>query len=493
MVNPRVKLANGVVEGRSANGVNAYLGIPYAAAPFDDNRMRAPQPVSPWEGVRDAGHYGPTVPKGSYPPAYRPLFPEVDIPGADCLNLNVWTPDAGRGGLPVLVWIHGGSFMNGSGSVLQYDGSAFARDGVVCVTINYRLSAEGFLYLGDSAPANLGLLDQVAALRWVRENITAFGGDPDLVTLAGESAGAMGVTTLLSMPSAAGLFSQAITQSGGGAHTLTPEQGLMVSARLAEALGVAPTRAALASVPLDVFIKAASDLVVEIQTSANPERWGAVGRNQLPFAPVIDGTVVPHPPVEAIANGSAADVRLLTGTTRDECRLFTVAPGLIDYINDAALEVGVTAYGVDAAALVTYRANRPKASPGDIFSAVVTDWYFRIPAVRVAEAHGPNTWVYRFDYPEPAANHGLGASHAIEVPFVFDTVDIGDIRPLLGDAPAQSVADTAHRVWVRFITDGDPGWEPYDTGRRRTALLTEDIEVVDDPAGDERQLWDGVR
>ena len=189
------------------------------------------------EGERDATAYGPTVPKGDYPPQYTALFPEVVIPGEDCLNLNVWTPDISAAGLPVLVWIHGGSFMNGSGSVGAYDGTAFARDGVVCVTVNYRLAAEGFLYLDDGI-ANLGLLDQLAALRWVQGNISVFGGDPARVTVAGESAGAMSVTTLLSMPLAEGLFAQAIAESGAAAHTLTKDVGQMVGAYLADALGV---------------------------------------------------------------------------------------------------------------------------------------------------------------------------------------------------------------------------------------------------------------
>ena len=198
-----VRLKDGAIRGKAKSGVSAFLGIPYAAPPFGANRMLPPQPVRAWAGERDATAFGPTVPKGNYPPQYDRLFPEVVIPGEDCLNLNVWTPDIDAAGLPVLVWIHGGSFMNGSGSVGAYDGAAFARDGVVCVTINYRLAAEGFLYLGDGI-ANLGLLDQLAALRWVQGNIAAFGGDPARVTVAGESAGAMSVTTLLSMPLADG-------------------------------------------------------------------------------------------------------------------------------------------------------------------------------------------------------------------------------------------------------------------------------------------------
>src|ERR1700722_2458149 len=239
-----VRVAQGELRGKSDHGVSVFLGIPYAAAPFGAGRMLPPRPAPSWDGVRDAVEYGPTCPKGQYPPQYQALFPEVEIPGEDCLNLNVWTPDPGTSGLPVLVWIHGGSFMNGSGSVAEYNGAAFARDGVVCVTINYRLAAEGFLFLDDGI-ANLGLLDQLAALRWVQANISAFGGDPARVTVAGESAGAMSVTTLLSMPLASDLFSQAIAESGAAAHTLTAEVARMVGGYLADALGVAAERSAL--------------------------------------------------------------------------------------------------------------------------------------------------------------------------------------------------------------------------------------------------------
>src|SRR5689334_1880253 len=254
-VRPTVRVEGGDLVGKIDHGVPAFLGIPYAAPPFGPNRMQPPQPAEPWDGERDASEYGPTAPKGDYPPQYAQLFPEVVIPGEDCLNLNVWTPDPQATGLPVLVWVHGGSFMNGSGSVAAYRGSSFARDGVVCVTINYRLGAEGFLYLGDGI-ANLGLLDQIAALEWVQRNIAAFGGDPDRVTVAGESAGAMSITTLLSMPLSAGLFGQAIAQSGAGAHTLTEAEGTMVGGYLAEALGVPPNRDAIRAVPLDRLVQA---------------------------------------------------------------------------------------------------------------------------------------------------------------------------------------------------------------------------------------------
>src|SRR4029077_4671733 len=471
---PVIRLRDGMVRGRVESGAAAFLGIPYAAPPFGPNRMLPPQPVVAWAGERDATAFGPTVPQGGCPPQYQPLFPEEVIPGEDCLNLNVWTPDAGAGGLPVLVWIHGGSFMNGSGSVGAYDGAAFARDGGVCVTINYRLAAEGFLFLGDGI-ANLGLLDQLAALRWVQENIAAFGGDPGRVTVAGgaagggdpgrvtvagESAGAMSVTTLLSMPLASGLFGQAIAQSGAGAHTLTADEGLMVGGYLAEALGVPPDRDSIKAVPLDKLVKAASDLVVEVQTTPDPARWGQLTLSLLPFAPTVDGSVLPAAPLASLSAGQGGTVPLLIGSNRDEARLFLVAAGPIDLIDEPTPAAVAGAYGLSGPGLEVYRGNRPGASPGDLLAAVITDWFFRIPPIRVAEtrttAGASDTWMYRFDHPDPRDNYGFGACHAAEIPFVFDTATRGELRPLIGDAPSPAVANVAHRVWVDFITSGDP-------------------------------------
>src|SRR3954467_5469586 len=341
-VRPTVQVEGGRLVGRIDHGVPAFLGIPYAAPPFGPNRMRPPQPAEPWDGERDATEYGPTAPKGAYPPQYAPLFPEVVIPGEDCLNLNVWTPDPQATGLPVLVWIHGGSFMNGSGSVPQYRGSAFARDGVVCVTINYRLGAEGFLHLGDGV-ANVGLLDQIAALEWVQRNIAAFGGDPDRVTVAGESAGAMSITTLLAMPGAQGLFRQAVIESGAAAHTLTPDVALTVSRFLAEALGVPATRAAITALPVDRVVQAASALVEEVQTTPDPAKWGSLALSLLPFAPVVDGDTLPRRPLDALAEGASPHAALFGGSTNGEARLFLVANGAIDFVGEAFLVGGTAA------------------------------------------------------------------------------------------------------------------------------------------------------
>ena len=501
---PVVQLGDGAVRGRAEGSVAAFLGVPYAAPPFGPNRMRPPQPVTPWSGVRDGTAYGPTVPKGDYPPQYQPLFPEVVIPGEDCLNLNVWAPDPATPGLPVLVWVHGGSFMNGSGSVAEYDGSAFARDGIVCVTINYRLAAEGFLFTGDAADtngdANLGLLDQLAALAWVQNNIAAFGGDPARVTVAGESAGAMSVTTLLSMPRSEGLFAQAIAESGAGAHTLTPDEGARVAGYLAAELGVPAEREAIKAVPLDKLVQAASDLVVEVQTSPDPARWGQLALSLLPFAPTVDGTVLPAPPLTSIAAGQGRGVPLLIGSDRDEARLFLVAANTIGLIDEATLEAVAAGYGLPGDGLAVYRNARPGANPGDLLAAVISDWFFRVPGIRVAEARAAGagsaagrTWMYRFDYPEPSGNYELGACHGVEIPFVFGTSGRPEVEPRLGPDASPAVTSTAHRVWVDFITGGDPGWAPYDPATRTTGLLAGEVTVADDPAGQERATWDEIR
>jgi para-nitrobenzyl esterase len=488
------RVAQGELRGKSDHGVSVFLGIPYAAAPFGDGRMLPPRPAPSWDGARDAVEYGPTCPKGQYPPQYQALFPEVDIPGEECLNLNVWTPDPGAAGLPVLVWIHGGSFMNGSGSVAEYDGRAFARDGIVCVTINYRLGAEGFLYTGDGV-ANVGLLDQVAALRWVRENIAAFGGDPGRVTVAGESAGAMSITTLLAMPLASGLFQQAITQSGAGAHTLAPEESRQVAQYLADALGVPASREAIAAQPADRVSQAAGGLTEEVQTAPDPARWGQLALSLLPFSPTVDGDVLPAEPLAALAGGASSEVRLLTGTNREEAQLFLVAAGTIDLVDEAMLAAGAAAYGAPDSTVAAYRASRPGAGPGDVLAAIITDWFFRIPAVRVAEARAGNsasagnTWMYRFDWRSPAFGARLGSCHAVEVPFVFDTLGHPSTHARLGADAPQAVADTIHAAWARFITDGDPGWPAYDSDTRATAIFAEKLEVESDPAGAERRLW----
>jgi para-nitrobenzyl esterase len=268
-----VETRQGNVRGSVSDGVITLKGIPYAAPPFGANRFRAPQPVAPWRGVRDALAFGPNAPQVPYPPPLDVLIPDYDVQGEDCLILDIWAPALGSAGCPVMVLIPGGAFEHGTGAAAAYSGRRFARDGIVCVTINYRVGADGFLFLGDGN-ANRGLLDQVAALEWVREDIAAFGGDPDKVTIFGQSAGAMSVSTLLSMPRANGLFRRAIARSGGPHMVVSADGAQRVGRQLAERLGVPATRAAIAAVPVERSLQAQAELLGDLSANPDPERWG---------------------------------------------------------------------------------------------------------------------------------------------------------------------------------------------------------------------------
>jgi para-nitrobenzyl esterase len=264
-----VDTVHGPVGGHADDdGVLSFLGIPYAAPPVGPRRFRPPVPPPPWTDARYGREYGPTAPQARAAGPVAQLLPGEPIPGDDYLNLNVWTPDP-DGARPVMVFIHGGSFTSGSGAIPTYNGSQFARHGVVLVTINYRLGADGFLWFGDGTP-NLGLLDQIAALAWVRDNIRAFGGEPANVTIFGESAGAMSVCTLLAMPAATGLFRRAIAQSGATRCVIGPDTAVRIGARLAEILGVAATRAAIAAVPMPRLLAAQSQLSLEVAAEPDP-------------------------------------------------------------------------------------------------------------------------------------------------------------------------------------------------------------------------------
>jgi len=505
-MNAVVKTRQGEVRGSLADGVHTFKGIPYAAPPFGAHRFRPPQPVGPWSGVRDALTFGAEPPQPRPDPQMQALVPDPAVPGEDCLNLNIWSPALGSAGLPVMIWIHGGMFEVGSGAT--YDGSRFARDGIVCVTINYRVGADGFLYLGDGN-ANLGLLDQVAALAWVRENIAAFGGDPGNVTIFGESAGAMSVGMLLSMPRADGLFRRAIAQSGAAHQVMSAATARQVGRYLAEQLGVEATREAIAAVPVDRLLAAQAELKADLLAHPDPDRWGGeVVTSTLPWQPVVDGDVIPARPIDRIVAGAGARVDVMVGTNTDDWRLFVVASGAIDHISDEVLTGAVTDHGYQAVAayglpieiaLAAYRAAYPSASPGDLLAAIQTDWWCRIPAIRLADAHAKSpaaTFMYEFAWRSPAFNGLLGACHGLEIGFVFDTLDKGPdqmLGPLLGTDPPQQLADTMHAAWVAFATNGDPGWPKYDLNRRATMRFDTTSEVVDDPRSVERKLWAGVR
>lgn len=456
---PVVTTSTGRVSGLIEGGISSYLGIPYAAPPIGPAAFAAPAPAAAWEGVRPATEYGPTAPQVGYPAPIAALLDNVIVPGDDYLNLNIWTPDPGAGGLPVMVWIHGGAFTRGSNRIEMYAGDTFARDGVVCVGINYRLGTAGFASI-DGAPENRGLLDQLAALRWVRDNIAAFGGDPDAITVFGESAGAMSVASLLASPRATGLFARAIMQSGNGSAAADPRDARTITARMAAILGVGATAEAFGAIGAADLLSAQSQVALELMVNPDPALWGesviSVGMGIMSQFPVVDGEVLTAVPHEAIAAGAGAEVPLVAGWNADEFRFFMVATG------------GAAAVTEDTAAAILGRGpGGPEylrarladgASPGDAVSEALTMRGFSLPTTAIARSRpAGSTHLYEFGHQSPQAD--IRAGHAVEIPFVFD--HLADAHPLVGPEPDQRLADAMHRAWVDFATTGDPGWTTY--------------------------------
>ena len=491
-----VETTHGKVRGERHGEVAIWKGIPYAAPPVGALRFRPPQPAAAWSGVRDATHFG-TVAAQSRDPRIAILSGIGDkvASGEDCLFVNVFAPldDADQRAVPhpVMVWIHGGAFVMGSGSTPLYHGTPFAHRGIVVVTLNYRLGIPGLLYLGDLAPGyddgNCGLLDQVAALRWVQDNIAAFGGDPGCVTIMGESAGAISIGTLLAMPAARGLFHRAILESG--APSLGPPtraDATALARSVIDQLGVGA--AELADVPIDRLIAVQE----------------AIGRSGglAAFAPYVDGVTVPQLPIDLIRAGSAAGIPLLLGTNRDEWTLFEVLLG----------EVTVEAFEAPLRArlgplvdqlLEVYRAGHADHSLKRAWVDIVGEFVFRIPAIQLAEAQsalGTSVHMYRFDWKSPAFGGRLGAAHALELPFVWNRLDLPMSPILLGDKlhQLQNLATAMHATWVQFICTGDPNggglpdWPRYNTERRTTLIIDRESYVAEDPAGTARKLWPAV-
>jgi para-nitrobenzyl esterase len=474
---PVVHTTSGAVQGFEEESAAVFLGVPYAAAPFGAHRFGPPAPPPRWEGTRPATAYGPTAPQ---PNRQFTLIPEPVVPGDDCLNLNVFTPAVGDGELrPVLVWIHGGGFTAGCNRSPWYRGTRFARDGVVVVSINYRLGAEGFLVL-DGAPSNRGVLDWVAALEWVAANIAAFGGDPGRVTIAGQSAGGVACATLLAVPRARGLFRQAILMSGAGQFTRSYERAAELGRTFATELGVAPSR--------DGFAVLDPDRIVEGQEEIS-NRPSDSGERGMSFGPVIDGEVVAVAPLDAVKAGDTKGVGVIVGATAEEFNATVLrSPKPID---DERVERRLGRMGFTAAQSAAYRSTFAAGTePWRVLGQAVTDSTFRVPAARFAEARArvPSTWAYEFQWGSPALG-GMGAVHCLDVPFAFDVLDADGAAAVTGDAAPQELADAIHGAWVRFIHDGDPGWPRYTAETRQVMAFDATSKVVDDPWQPLRTIW----
>jgi para-nitrobenzyl esterase len=441
---------SGRVRGRRReNGSIAFLGIPFAEPPVGELRFAAPVPSAGWAGVRDALEYGATPQRTTL--SDETLIPEPSVPGESTLNVNVFTPTADAdAGLPVLVYFHGGGYSAGSPASPWYDGAAFNRDGVVTVTVSYRLGFDGFGWISD-APHNRALLDWLLALEWVRDNIRAFGGDPGRVTIAGQSAGASAVLTLLAMPKARGLFHGAYAISPPDS-SITAERAEQLGRRLAELGGVEPTRAALAELP--------EERVHELQdavTAPDGEGPTAMIRDMLDvglgWAPMIDGDLLPLPPLDAIRAGIGADIPLVLGATDDEFGML---------IDPARPELyTLEALGADSEAERSYLAANPdlreKGTAG-IATRYLSDRIFRAVVANVLDARGEAaTWSYRFGWVSPTFRYSV---HCLDVPFFFDCLGADRVAAIAGAHPPQALADGVHAAAVAFIVAGDPGWHP---------------------------------
>jgi para-nitrobenzyl esterase len=488
-----VETTTGPIEGREKDGMLLFAGVPYAAPPVGNLRFRAPQPHEPWSEVRPAKRFGaaaPQTPTGGLTASAEVRWDE------DCLTLNVCTPAADDRKRAVLFWIHGGGYRTGQGAIPWYSGTRFAQHGdLVVVSINYRMGAFGFTDLSGfgsdyaTSGAN-GLLDQIAALRWVRDNIARFGGDPQKVTIAGESAGGFAVSTLLASPEARGLFRAAIPQSGAAHHTLPKAAGEICTQALMEALD-ARSPEALQAIDAQSLLDAQNRVGDEIGEGFRSLKNFGVAVSA--FYPVQGNPVIPEDPLVAISNGAGKGIPVLTGSNQDETTLW----GYGD-VDDDALHRAAVAYGAESA-LATYRHTRPNAKAADLMIALTTDHMFRIPAVRLLEARlgadpSADHWMYWFCWKSRAFEGRLGATHALEIPFVFDNLDKAGVDIFLGPGERpQGLADVMHQHWISFIRDMDPGWARYRLDDRSVMRYDDISKVVLDPDGEERVAWNGLR
>ncbi|MET8629049.1 carboxylesterase family protein [Kitasatospora sp. NPDC004669] len=461
-----VTTTSGRIHGRRHEHGTVFLDVPYAAPPLGRTRFAAPSPHERWTGIRDATRPGPTAPQPT-----RDSFGTLDMSpyfgpgwqrGDDYLTMNIWAPQQDEPARPVMVFVHGGGFVAGSSRAPLYDGTAFARDGVVLITVNYRLGIAGFLHLPD-APDNRGMLDILAALHWIQENVTRFGGNPGNVTLFGQSAGAIIVGGILADPASSGLFRRAIIQSGTGTGAFTPDQAGIVTAALGRELDLEPTAKALADIPDERLVSVTADLTgLDLRTSTHHDPLGGITSFSL---------VNEHQPATAVATGRGSEVDLLIGANLDEGSLYLAPLGLLASTTEAELLDTAAKFHPDPdKAVRAYRARHPSASAAELRTTILGDGLFTTGTRQMAAAHASaaagHTYCYEFVWRSDAVDGRLGASHVMELPFVFDHLSLPSLRGprgLLGTTePSAPLATRIHRSWIRFAETGNPGWPVHE-------------------------------
>ena len=497
----------GRVQGLRTDGVCAFLGIPYAAPATGEGRFRPPAETVPWIGVRDTSRYGARAPQcdGSFalaPEISRLFLPVPPEPMAeDCLVLNVWTSACDHGKRPVMVWLHGGGFITGSGADPWTHGTRLAqRREVVVVTVNHRLGALGYLHLEDLVGSEfaesslVGMLDIVAALRWVRDNVGCFGGDPSNVTVFGESGGGAKVAVLMAMPAARGLFGKAIIQSGPAVAMADRADGNRTAELFLRELDLPAERAhELRSLPLERLLAAQARVIAATGTAPFAER------RRHGFNPVRGQPGFPTGPFEPGAPAISADVPLLIGTNRHEMTLFFAAEPWFSTLDDAELMSRLRDFVGDRAVELSraYRRLRPTATATELFVDILTAQGMTLPSLTIADRkahqHAAPVYCYLFAHESPALSGRLRSAHIVEIPYVFDTVEDA---PFVERSPSAAVFSAQiSTAWTEFARSGRPGapglpvWPSYDTGTRATMVLDAHSRVVHDPYGEERDVW----
>ncbi len=498
--------ASGKIEGTFQEDLYVFKGVPYAAPPVGKLRWMTPQPPESWSGVRPAKEFGPIAPQTLMPNPALDAMRIVQQQSEDCLYLNIWSPGLDDARRPVMVWIHGGAFNMGSGSEPLSDGAKLAsRGNAVIVSINYRLGLLGFLNLdevtGGRIPStgNEGLLDQIAALRWVRDNISAFGGDPDNVMVFGESAGAMSIGCLLAMPEAKGLIHKAILESGVGSTVSLLDAGVMISGRFLEYFSLkADDTDAIMNLPVERLLEANQELKRRFARKEEEEMRITV------TAPVIDGKTIPEIPVESIKKGSAAGVKVIAGTNLEEWTLLCMMDTGLPHLDEPGLFRRLEYYlpsGYALGLVDAYRAARSargaEIAVPELLKAIQTDRMFRMPCLKFVDAqtrHNPSTYNYLFTWKSPALGGMLGATHSLDIGFVFGTC----IPEFHGSGPAaHRLSDNMQDAWLAFARTGDPSceslgkWLPYGRNRN-TMVFGEDSHPEAAPYDEERRAWEAI-
>lgn len=501
-----VRTTAGAIRGYRDSGVHVFKSVPYAAPTAGANRFLPPQKLQPWTGVRNAFDWGPRAPQvvGGEPPEMIPTDPR-EAQGEGCLVMNIWTPNAVTGQRrPVMVWLHGGGYASGSGSYGIYEGRELARKhDVVAISLNHRLNIFGFLYLAHlggrwAHAANAGMLDIVAALEWIRDNIAAFGGDPRNVTIFGQSGGAGKVSTLMAMPAARGLFHRAIAQSGAAVTGMPTAQAIRTTEQVLQRLDIKPDR-------LDELQKVPLARLIDVMRPA-PGAPPGPGTG-LSFGPVVDGRSLPAHPFDPTAPAQSASVPFMTGTTATEVTFFTPDDQLrpIDGATFRARVKGLLKV-TDAEAdrlIALYRKHEPGRDNIDLFLRMATDnSFFRLgvetQAERKAAQRGAPVYMYRFEYYSPVREGRLKAMHCMEIPFVFDNLAAGQGFTGSG-AAAQRIADQMSAAWVAFARTGNPNhrgipqWTAFNAGERPTMVFGPQTRLVNDPGREQRLALEEIR